>query len=312
MHRQARHNASSGLLGGLATIGLVVALGLAACSGEDESGTAASSPGDPTSQATVQPPSDLVEDGTLTLGTDFQFPPYESIESGENVGFDVEFAQMLGETLGLDVRQVDTRFSALIPGLEAHQYDAILSALYITPDRLKEVDMIPYFNTGNVLVVSEDGDYQPKTALDICGHTFSVQSGAFVEAVVQDDLNAECEQKGLGSIEVQSLPTDTANFQQVAQGRADVTLGDTAVTTARLRQTPELGLHISSAPGKLFYPTPGGIAVLKDNEDVQRALTEAVRVLEENGQLEALRKKYALAPPDQQQVKQAVKESQAG
>lgn len=305
MRANADDGASRKIRGGLAAFGLVAVLLLAAC-GDDDSEQANGA----AKQAAVQAPSDLVNEGTLTLGTDFQFPPYESIEGSEQVGFDVEFAQLLGEVMGLEVKQVDTRFSALIPGLEAHQYDAILSALYITPERLKEVDMIPYFNTGNVLVVAEDGDYQPKTPLDMCGYTFSIQSGAFVEAVVKDELNAECEKKGLGSIKVQSLPTDTANFQQVAQGRAEVTLGDTAVTEARLEQTPELGLHVSSEPGELFYPTPGGIAVRKDNNELEKALTEAMETLDKDGRLDALREKYALAPPDAKQVGKAVKDSQ--
>lgn len=271
--------------------------------GNDDSGVAAP-------EALVQPPADLVRDGTLTVGTDFQFPPYEAIENGEKVGFDVDFAELLGEVMGLDIEMVDTRFSALIPGLQAHQYDAILSALYITPERLKEVDMIPYFNTGNVIVVREDGDYQPKVPLDMCGRVFSINSGAFVEGVVREDLNAECEEKGLGSIEIQSLPTDTANFQQISQGRSDVTLGDTAVTAWRLENTPQLGLHVSSEPGDLFYPTPGGIAVLKDNPDVLRALTEAVEALEQDGSLDALREEYALAPPDPEQIQEAVEASE--
>lgn len=294
----------------LAAVVAATAVGLVACGDDDGSGGSATTGGEATeATALVEAPSGLIDDGTLTVGTDFQFPPYESIENGEKVGFDVEFAELLGEAMGLDVEMVDTRFSALIPGLEAHQYDAIVSALYVTPERLEEVDMIPYFNTGNVLVVDAEGEYQPEVPIDMCGHTFSINSGAFVEGVVQDELSPECEEKGLGSITVQSFPTDTASFEQVAAGRAEVTLGDTAVTAARLENTPELGLHVSSKPGDLFYPTPGGIAVREGDEAILKALTEAVEALEGDGRLEALRNEYALAAPDAKQVAEAEAES---
>lgn len=304
----------------MAALAVVVAVLVAACGGggssssggeegEATESTAAAKAETVSSSAPVKAPQGLVGGGKITFGTDFTFPPYESIENGEQKGFDVEVAKLLGETLGLETEMIDTRFSVLIPGLEAHHYDAILSAIYITPERLEAVDMVPYFNTGNVMVVKEDGEYQPKTPIEICGHKFSVNSGAFVESVIENEVSKECEEQGLGSIDVQVLPTETANYEQVASGRSEVILSDTAVTAAQLEAEPQLGLHVSSAPGELFYSTPGGIAVPKGEEELFNALGEAVEYLEQDGKLEALRKKYALAPADPAEVKQAEKEA---
>jgi ABC-type amino acid transport substrate-binding protein len=275
-----------------------------ACGDDDGDGATAAS-----GNAEVKPPENLVTPGTITFGTDATFEPFESVVGGELQGFDIEFGKLLGETMGLDVKHVDSRFAALIPSLEARKFDAILSAMYITAERLKQVNFVPYFDTGNVLVVKSDGDYQPKKPEDICGHTFAIQEGAFVESVARGALSKRCQELGKGPVEVKSFPTDVANFQEVASGRADVTLGDTAVTAARLKSHPELGLHVSSAPGELFYPTPGGMAVRKADTDVLRALQEAVDELDSNGKLDALRKKYALAPPNKEEVEKAIKES---
>ncbi|HEX4751996.1 MAG TPA: transporter substrate-binding domain-containing protein [Solirubrobacterales bacterium] len=123
--------------------------------------------------------------------------------------------------------------------------------------------------------------------------------------MIKTELDKECKEKGLGTIELQTLQTETANYEQVASGRSEVILGDTAVTNAEIETEPQLGLHVSSEPGKLFYPTPGGIAVLKGHEELNQALTKAVDYLKKNGELKALRKKYALAPADPKQVKEA-------
>lgn len=314
--RTRRSGTRSGI--GLAALAAMMALLVAACGGgSSSSGSSASESTEAvatntetaSSSAPVKAPASLVDGGKITFGTDFSFPPYESIDNGEQTGFDVKVAKLLGETLGLETEMVDTRFSVLIPGLEAHHYDAILSAIYITPERLEAVNMVPYFNTGNVVVVKEDGEYQPKTPNEFCGHKFSVNSGAFVESVVENEVSKECEEAGEDPVSVSTLPTETANFEQVASGRSEVILSDTAVTNAELEAEPQLGLHISSKPGELFYPTPGGIAVPKGEEELLKALAEAVDYLESDGKLEALRKEYALAPADPVMVKKAEDEA---
>jgi polar amino acid transport system substrate-binding protein len=288
----------------LVALCLALSLTVPACGDDDDGGSASSN-------AAVAAPKGLLTPGTITFGTDFTFPPYEDIVDGKQQGFDVEFGKLLGDAMGLKVKHVDARFAALIPSLEARKFDAILSAMYVTPERLKQVNFVPYFNTGNVIVVREDGDYQPQVPEDMCGHVFSINEGAFVESVARGPLNKRCEATNKGAIEVKSFPTDTASFQEVSTGRSEVTLGDTAVTAARIKDNPDLGLHVSSEDGKLFYPTPGGMALRKDDADILRALNEAVALLEKNGKLDALREKYALAAPSQKQVDKALEESGA-
>ncbi|HEX4751995.1 MAG TPA: transporter substrate-binding domain-containing protein [Solirubrobacterales bacterium] len=149
----------------VSALALAMVLLLAACGG----GGSSSGPTDvaDTTNSTAAPvkaPEELVNDGKITFGTDFTFPPYESIDNGEQKGFDVEFAKLLGETLGLETEMIDTRFAVLIPGLEARHFDAILSALYITSERLETVDMVPYFNTGAVLVANTSRRRRSKSA----------------------------------------------------------------------------------------------------------------------------------------------------
>lgn len=288
---------------------LVAALALAACGGDSSSDSA--STGTATTKASVQPPGNLVNGDAITFGTDFTFPPYEAIVGGKQEGFDVDFGKLLAAQMGLQAKFVDNRFASLIPALQSHKFDVILSAMYITPERLKQVDFVPYFNTGNVMVVKASGDYKPTKLEDLCGKIFSINEGAYVEGVVRDQISPRCEQDGKGKITIKSFPTDTASFSEVAAGRSDVTFGDAAVTVARIKDTPALGLEVSSADGELFYPTPGGIAIRKGEADMQRAISEAVQKLEDEGKLDALRKQYGLAPPDAKQVEKAHQEAGA-
>ena len=159
---------------------VLVALTLAACGGDDnssdDSGTTAAST---TSSAAVAPPDGLAADGKLTFGADPSYPPLNSIEGGEHVGFEPELAQLIADQMGLEVAWVDVGFDSLVPSLQARKYDAVLSDLYITEERAKIVDFVPYNMEGVALVTKADSDYAPTKDTDLCGKTVASVSGSF-------------------------------------------------------------------------------------------------------------------------------------
>lgn len=288
----------------LVALSVCLALVVAACGGSS-SGSSTGSTQAAAKSSDVSAPADLVQGGKLTLGGNFTFPPIDYLEGTTKKGFDPDLSVLLGRELGLAPTFVDTQFDSLIPGLEAKKYDAILAGLYVTAVRAKQVDFIPYFDTGNVLVVKRGGSYQPKTPQDICGHTLAVQRGSYVESVAQGALGAQCKKLGR-PIDVRSFPDDTQTAQEVSAGRADVSLTDTAVAAYRNQTRPELGLEVSSAPGQLFYPTPVGIAVRKGDTAMRDAITAALDKLKASGEYGALLKRYALAPVDEALVQRTL------
>ena len=305
-HNQARRRPGRMLVALLACV--VAAFALAAC-GSSKSGSSSTEGSTSTTSASggsqIKSGS-LLTDGTITYGTDFTEPPYESIINGQQQGFDVEFGKLLAQQLGLKPQFLDNRFATLIPALAAHKFDVILSSMYITAERLRQVDFVPYLDTGDVIVVKKGGAYQPKTALDVCGHTFSINSGAAVASIASGPLSKQCKQAGKQPINVKLFPSDLASLQEVAAGRADVTFVDPALLKS-LQTTAgrDLGLEVSSAPGKLLYPVAVGIAVRQSDPTVKAALTAAIQRLDQNGQLAALRARYAISPPSEALVKQA-------
>lgn len=96
----------------------------------------------------------LVKDGTLTVGFEAGYPPMEyADESGlEYIGFDVDLAKELADLLGLEVEYVNTAWDGIFAGLDKDQYDVVISAVSITPDRQTNYCMTdPY--VANALVI---------------------------------------------------------------------------------------------------------------------------------------------------------------
>ena len=73
----------------------------------------------------------LVKEGTLTVCTDIPYEPFEFMQKGKPVGFDVELVDKVAERLDLKPKIVDTDFDAIQSGeaLNSDACDVAISAL---------------------------------------------------------------------------------------------------------------------------------------------------------------------------------------
>src|SRR5579884_1304029 len=89
---------------------------------------------------------DLMTPGVLTIGSDTTYPPQEYIDPTTNkaVGFDIDLITAIAQRMGLQTKIVSTSFDTILADLAARRFDAVISAVTITPDRQKQADFIPY------------------------------------------------------------------------------------------------------------------------------------------------------------------------
>jgi len=78
-----------------------------------------------------------IKEGVLTIGCEVGYPPMEyTTEDGLTaVGFDIDVGKALAKELGLEWNLVNTSWDGIFAGLEKGQYDCIISAVSITPER---------------------------------------------------------------------------------------------------------------------------------------------------------------------------------
>src|SRR4051794_15245000 len=91
---------------------------------------------------------------TFTFCTDPTFPPMElASSSGAISGFDVDMAGALAKTFGATAKPLKTAFPGLIPALNAKKCDAVISGIFVTPDRVKQAGGGAYMGAHRVLLV---------------------------------------------------------------------------------------------------------------------------------------------------------------
>jgi polar amino acid transport system substrate-binding protein len=231
-----------------AMIGLVAALlVLAACqSNNSPSPSAAASTGTSaapsasvaasvaaTPVATV-PSDELVLAGNLFVCIDVPYPPQEAFApDGTIIGSDPDVAGEIAKRLGLQVHFVNTVFTVIIPALDGNKCDIIVSAQNINADRLKQVDMIPYFKAGQSFVVAKGNPKGITSKEGLCGNTVAVQNGTTELDFLQGTgdfkgagLSDACVKAGKKAITIKQFDKDNDALLALQSGTADAYFAD--------------------------------------------------------------------------------------
>ena len=88
--------------------------------------------------------------GVLVVGTSTTGFPFVAVQDGELAGFDVELARRFGAHSGKEVRFANQEFAGLIAALVSGKVDVIISDMFMTAERAKQIDFSePYFAQDN-------------------------------------------------------------------------------------------------------------------------------------------------------------------
>lgn len=151
-----------------AVLTLSLTAGLTACGGSTSDATASDATANNASAADEGTASngssevyrtldEIKESGTINIGVFSDKNPFGYVdENGEYQGYDIYFANRLGEDLGVDVNFVSTEAANRIEYLQTGKVDIILANFTVTDERAEEVDFaLPYMNVA-LGVVSPD------------------------------------------------------------------------------------------------------------------------------------------------------------
>ncbi len=100
---------------------------------------------------------EIKESGTINIGVFSDKNPFGYVdENGDYQGYDVYFANRIGEDLGVDIEFVSTEAANRVEYLETGKVDIILANFTVTEERAEKVDFaLPYMNVA-LGVVSPD------------------------------------------------------------------------------------------------------------------------------------------------------------
>lgn len=246
----------------------------------------------------------VMNPGKLTVGSDLTFPPYEYLEGKTPAGFDIEFMNGVASAMKLQPTYVDTRFTSLIPGLQAKRFELIASALFITPERQKVIDLVPYLKTGESLIALSSSSFKPKKPEELCGHKVGSMQGTYWLEKLHTLSTDYCVKQGLKPIQVSEYATDPQTTQALLSHAVEVQMTDAAVAS---QVVAKMKGRLEVTSDTLLYPVLVGLGVSKTNPEFKQQLIDGIAAYKASGQYATLLQKYSLAEPDDADI-QALKQ----
>lgn len=216
---------------------------------------------------------------TIYVGTDAtEFQPFEYIENGEIVGFDIELMKEIGKVLGKDVEIKNISFDGLLPALQTGKLDVVIAGMTVTEERQKHVNFSePYYTSKQLIIVSKDN----QTITDF--ESLKNNKIGVVLGCTGDIIATEIENE----IDLKRFATTSECIIALKADKIDAVILDSEPAKNFVKKNPTLKL-IDNDMAKEDY----AIAMKKKDVQLLKDINMALEVLKSNGIYDSLMKKY--------------------
>ena len=214
----------------------------------------------------------------LRVAMSADYPPFEYIEDGKIVGFDVDVSRSVGEKLGKEVSIHDMAFAAVLPALSSGRADMAASTLAVTEERKKNYSFTrTYFNEElHVLHLKSEA---PTIGGKFFGKKIACQIGTTMEMWLK---------KNAPNCKIQTVDSNVQAVEALLSGHVDAVVVDSAQAKSFCSTNGRLASTFLSM-------SDGGYAIaLKKNSPLLKSIDGAIGELEKDGTMAKLKKKWNL------------------
>lgn len=227
---------------------------------------------------------DALADGVLSVGVDDSYLPMEFRDNqNELVGFDIDFANALAEQLGVKVEFQTVAWDGIFNGLNAKQYDAIISSTSITPERLKGFSMTDPYVANGIVIVSRKDATPVKTFKELEGKTLGAQIETTAD-IAAEKLKVE---EGV-NVEIKKFDGMLDAFAALQGKQIDNVITDVGVAMYYVAQNPDLYVVSSD----VLTNEPIGVTSRLADTATTAKLNEAIKALQKSGKMSEISMKW--------------------
>lgn len=232
---------------------------------------------------------DVKKRGTLVVGTEAAYVPYEFVKEGKIVGYDPDIVELVVAKMGVKAQLVDTAWNGIIPALYAKKFDCIVSAMTITKERTEKVLFsMPYADASNVILLRAD-ETAVKTADDLSGKTVGVQLGSAAAGIIkafEEKLKAAGKP---GYKEVKQYEHYPEAYQDLLNKRTDAVVNSNSTLMVVLRDAPG---KFKILPGISDIHAYFGMAFRKEDGALRDFFNIQLAEMKKDGTLAKLQEKW--------------------
>jgi polar amino acid transport system substrate-binding protein len=251
----------------------VFTLAFAACAGNEndagETGPTAATGETAATGATGEtgaiPEFTTLEEGVLQVGNCLDYPPFESVVDGDEVGFDIDLVEEVAGRIGLEVEWVRADFDTVFTALAGDQFDMVAAAATITDEREEIVDFsVPYYNSRQSLTVNtaETPDVTTTDQLGD-GDVVAVQKGTTGKLWAEENLVPQ-------GVELKTFQSATDMFRDLEGGTVTGIINDEPASAEIVKDLPDLAVVQAIDTNEKY-----GFAFSPSNPELREAMNAA-------------------------------------
>ena len=226
---------------------------------------------------------DVKRNGTITVATNAEFPPYEYVSNGQITGIDMDMMQAVCDELGMELKIENMKFDSIIASVNAGKADIGAAGMTVTEARKKNIDFTDSYTTSKqVIIVYDDKTESDEIATidDLTGKTIGVQLGT-----TGDIYATDYETNGTAKVERYNKAADA--IQALRQRKVDCVILDEQPAKAFVAANPEIKIIEEE-----FALEDYAMCVKKGNRELLDKVNTALKKLKEDGTLHNIINNY--------------------
>jgi cyclohexadienyl dehydratase len=178
----------------------------------------------------------IISRGHILVGTAGDYKPFTYLNPTTNQfeGIDIDMANHLGKSLGVEVKFVKTSWPTLMKDFLEGKYDIGMGGVSINLERQKKAFFtIPYLKDGKTPITRKENvaKFQTLDQIDQPGIKVIVNPGGTNERFVRANLKKAA---------ITVYEDNVTIFDQIVQGKADLMITDAVETILQQKLRPEL------------------------------------------------------------------------
>ncbi len=176
--------------------------------------------------------------GTVVVGTEAAFPPFEFVEDGKIVGYGKDILDVVISELGVELEQLDLPWQGILPGLLAGQFDFVATTVAINEERAQRYAYTVPIADGAPYFVTRVGE-QLATEDDLAGKMVGTQLASSTEPIARAlDERLASEGEGFEELKLYTAFTDT--YVAVANGEIDAAIQALPSLAVLVKERPDV------------------------------------------------------------------------
>ncbi|UOE94886.1 basic amino acid ABC transporter substrate-binding protein [Alkalihalobacillus sp. LMS39] len=212
-------------------------------------------------------------DKPIVVGTEATFAPFEYMDKGEIVGFDVDLLDAVLSEAGIEYELKNVGWDPIFIMIENGEIDMAVSGITITEDRQQTYDFSsPYFESTHMVAFKEGADIT--SANDIVGKNIGVQISTTGQIAAEKIV-------GENHSDISKFDSTALAFLALDQGNVDVVVTDNVVVNEYVKNNPNSGVT-GIEDTENFEAEYYGFLFKKEN-DLREEVNAAFKTILENG-----------------------------